>query len=118
MAIKAHVSFPVRKSRGLDANIAAHFARLGYRLAEKSPNEWVFHRGSKFASLWRCDIRSFATTLRVRSVSNSSGDTRVSCDWEVWTFGTPKKETDSTMLEAEGRELKSLLRRTDPPHST
>ena len=42
----------------------------------------------------------------------------MSCDWEVWTFGTPKKETDSTMLEAEGRELKSLLRRTDPPHST
>lgn len=117
MAITAHVSFPVQEDRGLDANIAAHFARFGYRLAEKSPNEWVFRRGSKLASLWRCDIRSFATTLRVRSVSESGGDTRVSCDWEVWTFGTPKKEIDSTLLEAEGRELKSLLRRIDPPNS-
>jgi hypothetical protein len=116
MAIRAHVSFPLREKRDLDGRIAAHFSRLGYRLNGRSSNEWVFRRGSKLAALWRCDIRSYATTLHVRSTTESHGDARVSCDWEVWTFATPTREIDVALLEAEGRELKSLLRRTDPAH--
>lgn len=110
MAIKAHVSFPLRENRDVEGSIAEHFARLGYRLDKKAPDEWIFRRGSKIASLWRFDIRTYATTLRVRSVPESKGSTRVSCDWEVWTFATPTRETDVTTLEAEGRQLKSLLR--------
>jgi hypothetical protein len=117
MAIKAHMSFPLREKRDLDGSIAAHFAQLGYRLDEKAPNQWIFRRGSKMGSLWRCDIRLYDTTLSVQSVAEPDGTTRVSCQWNVWTFGTRTKQTDVTLLEAEGRELKAILRRTDPPHS-
>ncbi len=111
MALRAHVSFPVRDEQDVDAtSIAEHFAKLGYRLDEQTPNEFVFRRGNKLAALWRFDIRAFSTTLRVRSAPEGGGRTRVSCDWEVWTFVRRPPETQIPALEAEGRQLKSLLR--------
>lgn len=110
MAIKAHVGFSLPGNRDIGGLIAEHFSRLGYRLAEKLPNEWVFRRGNKLAALWRFNIRAYATILRVRAAPESNGDTRVSCDWEVWTFMSFTTGADIATLEAEGRQLESVLR--------
>ena len=111
MAIRAHVSFPLRDSGEVDGSIADYFTNLGYQLEEQAPGKWTFRRGSKLASLFRCDIRKYATTLHVSSAPEPDGVTRVTCEWEVWTFATPAKETDVEILHGEGRQLKTLLRR-------
>jgi hypothetical protein len=109
MAIKAHVGFSVPGIRDFARSIADHFCGLGYQLAEQSAGEWVFRRGNKFAAFWRFDIRAYATTLRVRAAPQSNGDTRVSCNWDVWTFMTLATGADIATLEAEGCQLESVL---------
>jgi hypothetical protein len=110
MAIKAHVGFSLPGNRDFGGSIAKHFSSLGYRLVEQAPNEWVFRRGNKLAALWRFNIRAYHTTLRVRAAPEPNGDTRVSCDWEVWTFMNLTTGADVSTLEAEGRQLESVLR--------
>lgn len=110
MAIKAHVGFSLPGNRDISGRIIEHFSGLGYRLAQQNSNEWLFRRGNKLAALWRFDIRAYATTLRVRAAPESNDATRVSCDWEVWTFMSFTTGADTTTLEAEGRQLESALR--------
>ena len=111
MAIKAHVGFSLPGQPDVGRAIIEHFSGLGYQLAQEHPGEWVFRRGSKLAALWRFDIRAYATTLRVQAASESPGGTWVSCDWEVWTFMSLTTGADTATLEAQGRQLESVLRR-------
>ena len=46
----------------------------------------------------------------MRTAPESNGDTRVSCDWDVWTFMTLATGADIATLEAEGRQLELVLR--------
>jgi hypothetical protein len=110
MPLKVHVGFPMRGHQDMGGTITEHFTRLGYHLAEQAAHEWVFQRGKKLAALWAIDIRSYLTTLRVQAVSQSNGNTRFNCDWEVWTFVNRTKDNDILTLEAEGRQLKAFLR--------
>lgn len=110
MAIKAHVEFSVPGKRDFARSIADHFCGLGYQLAEQSPDEWGLRLGNKLAAFWRFDIRAYATTLRVRAAPESNGDTRVSYDWDVWTFISLATGADIATLKAEGCQLESVLR--------
>jgi len=110
MALKAHVSFVIPDVGDIRSCVVSHFSRLGYRLIGESPNEWVFQRGNKISALWRFDIRAYHTTLTVRSAPQRDGGIFVSCDWEVYTFMNITTGADVATLEAEGRELESVLR--------
>jgi hypothetical protein len=110
MALKHHVSFAVPIQDDVDRTIVEHFCGLGYRLVEEADGEWCFHRGSKFAVLWRMNIRTYDTELLVRANLQPDGRTWVSCDFEVWTFMTLVFHGDVATLEAEARELESVLR--------
>ena len=108
MSFKHHVAFKIQL-REIPEVVVEHFLDLGYRLVESDTNRWVFHRGSKLAALWRMDIRAYSTELRVRLKPLADGKTRVSCDFEVWTFMTIILGGDIATLEAEARELESML---------
>ena len=110
MALKAHVGFEVPDTKKVAPRVVAHFSRLGYRLIDEQPNEWVFQRGDKLASLWRFDIRAYSTTLTVRASSQKDGGLWLACDWDVFTFMAITTGGDVGTLEAEGRELESVLR--------
>jgi hypothetical protein len=43
-------------------------------------------------------------------VPEAAGATWVSCDWEVWTFASITTGADIATLEAEGRQLESVLK--------
>ena len=110
MAMRSHVGFSVEKKDDFEADVLSHFAGLGYRVADRSLNQWVFHRGSKLAALWRFDIRAYDTTLTVRSSPPRDGKQWVGCDWEVYTFMNITTGGDVATLEAEGRALESVLK--------
>ncbi len=110
MAIKAHFGFSLPGKPAIARTVLNHFSSLGYTLEQERHQEWIFRRGSKLASLWRFDIRAYSTTLRVKAAPQSNGDTWVSCDWEVWTLMAIVTAGDIATLEAEGRQLESLLR--------
>jgi hypothetical protein len=110
MALKAHVGFALPDVRDIGSRIVSHFSRLGYRLIEERPNEWVFQRGNKVSALWRFNIRAYHTTLRVRLAAQRDGGVFISCDWDVYTFMSITTGADVATLEAEGRELESVLR--------
>ena len=110
MALKAHVGFAIPDDRDIGSCVVSHFSRLGYHLIGERPNEWVFQRGNKISALWRFDIRAYHTTLTVRSAAQRDGGIFVSCDWEVHTFMVVTTGGDVAILEAEGRELESVLR--------
>ncbi len=110
MALTGHVGFAVPSSAEIGPRVIAHFAKLGYRLADDRPNEWVFQRGKKSATLWRFDIRAYFTTLTVRSAAQENGEIWIGCDWEVYTLMNFTTGADVATLEAEGHELESVLR--------
>jgi hypothetical protein len=110
MAMRSHVGFSVEKSADFEAEVLSHFSGLGYRVVSPRPNQWVFHRGSKLATLWRFDIRAYDTTLTVRSSPPQDGKQWISCDWEVYTFMNVITGGDVATLEAEGRALESVLK--------
>lgn len=110
MALKSHVGFEIPDAKDIGPRVIAHFSRLGYRLTDERPNEWLFQRGNKLTSLWRFDIRAYSTTLTVRASSQQKGGVWIACDWEVFTFMTITTGGDVGTLEAEGRELESVLR--------
>ena len=110
MALKANVSFSIPDDKNAASRITSHFSGLGYRLTEEQRNEWVFQRGNKLSVLWRFDIRGYATKLTVRSAAQQDGSSLVSCDWEVYTFISLATGGDVGTLEAEGRQLESVLR--------
>jgi hypothetical protein len=110
MALKAHVGFAIVDVKDIGSRVVSHFSRLGYRLIEEHPNEWVFQRGNKISAFWRFDIRAYHTTLTVRSATHRDGGILVSCDWDVYTFMSITTGGDVGTLEAEGRELESVLR--------
>lgn len=110
MALKVHVSFSVPTKENLGQRIVNHFSSLGHHLVDQSPGTWKFHRGSKSAALWRFNIRSYETILAVQTGILPNGETWVSCDFEVWTFLTIATGADVATLEAEGRQLESVIR--------
>lgn len=105
----ASVRFSVPYSADTGQQIRFHFAGLGYQLVRQSSGEWLFHRGRKLAGLSSTDIRTYDTTLTVRAVSGTSGNTWVSCHWDVQTTGAMVARSDIELLEAEGHDLKSFL---------
>lgn len=110
MALKAHVGFAIPGDKDITSRTLSHFSGLGYRLTEEQLNEWVFQRGNKLSALWRFDIRAYATKLTVRSATQQEGGRWVSCDWEVYTIMNVTTGGDVGTLEAEGRQLESVLR--------
>lgn len=110
MALKAHVGFELPNTKEVGPHVIAHFSRLGYRATEEGPNEWLFRRGNKLASFWRFDIRAYSTVLTVRASSQTNGGIWIACDWDVWTCMALTTGGDVGTLEAEGRELESILR--------
>jgi hypothetical protein len=84
---------------------------LGYTLIEDNELEWRFHRGNRLAALWRFDVRAYSTNLVVRAKPQPDGESPVSCDFEVWTFMNLVFGGDVATLEAEARQLESVLRR-------
>ena len=110
MALKHHVAFSIPVRTIDDGDVVHHFRRLGYTLVDDAPGEWRFRRGTKLAALWRFDIRAYATDLVVRSTRQPDGSSWVSCDFEVWTFMNLILAADISTLEAEVRELESILR--------
>jgi hypothetical protein len=117
MALKHHVAFIVPVRTIAEGHVTGHFHRLGYALVEDNPGEWKFRRGTKLAALWRMDIRAYATDLVVRSKAQPDGGSWVSCDFEVWTFMTLIVSGDVATLEAEARELESILRQHAEPEA-
>ena len=115
MALKHYVSFTVLGSAIDGRHVIEHFRRLGFELVEDSANEWRFHRGSKLSFLWRFDIRAYSTDLVVRCGRESETRVCVSCDFEVWTFMNFITQGDIALLEAEARELQSVLRQQYEP---
>jgi len=111
MGLKAHVGFSIPQTSDVQLKIISHFSGLGYRLVEQRPAKWVFQRGSKLASLFRFDIRAYAATLAVETGLGQNDETWVSCDWEVWSLMAVATGADVATLEAEGRQLESVLRR-------
>jgi len=110
MALKVHIGFELPEDRGAGSHVVSHFSKLGYRLIEERPGEWIFQRGKKISALWRFDIRAYHTTLTVRLAAQRDGGIFISCDWEVYTFMSITTGADVATLEAEGRELESVLR--------
>lgn len=110
MAIKSHVGFDAPYRADAEDVICEHFLGLGYFLAASAGNELVFRRGSKLSAFYRFNVRALETTLRVRFSPGSRGDMRVSCDWEVWTCMNLTTGSDHATLEAEGKQLESLLK--------
>jgi hypothetical protein len=117
MALKHHVAFVVPVRTIAECYVTDHFHRLGYALEEGGPGEWRFRRGSKLATLWRFDIRAYATDLVVRVKAQPDGTSWVSCDFEVWTFLTLVLSGDIATLDAEARELESILRQHAVPET-
>ena len=113
MALKTRFGFAIPDDRDIGPCLASHFSSLGYRLISERPNEWVFQRGNRLSVLWRFDIRAYHTTLTVRSAAQRDGGIFVSCDWDVYTFMSITTQADVAKLEAEGRELESVLREKD-----
>lgn len=97
----AHVGFNL--SVGIDAatHISPHFQMLGYQLTQRSPNEWVFERGTHSGHLG-VDLRKSFTQLTVRTGARADGGQWVSCAWAVQAFVT---STEVPKLEAEGESL-------------
>jgi hypothetical protein len=118
MALKHHVAFIVPVRTIVACYVTDHFHRLGYALVEEGPGEWRFRRGNKLACLWRFDIRAYATDLVIRSKLQPDGNSWVSCDFEVWTCMTLIVAGDVATLEAEARELESILRQHAVPEAT
>ncbi len=110
MALKAHVGFAIPDTKDVGPRVVAHFSRLGYCPTDERPNEWIFQRGKKLASLWRFDIRAYFTALTVRMSSQENEEVWIACDWEVYTFMSITTGGDIGTLEAEGRQLESVLR--------
>jgi len=110
MAFKHHVAFTIPKKDVNKRLVVDHFSRLGYRIVEDTEGAWRFHRGSKLAALWRFNIRAYSTDLAFRAKPQPNGKCWVSCDFEVWTFMTLMFRADVATLEAEARELESILR--------
>jgi hypothetical protein len=118
MALKHHVGFRVPGRTVAEKDVIDHFLRLGYALVDEAPGEWTFRRGTKLAALWRFDIRAYATELVVRAEGLRDGSSSwVSCDFEVWTFLTLITSGDVATLEAEARELESILWRHAEPEA-
>jgi hypothetical protein len=111
MGLKAHIGFSIPETSDVELKIISHFSALGYRVVEQQHLKWVFQRGGKLASLFRFDIRAYATTLVVETGPSQSGETWISCDWEVWLLMAVATGADIGTLEAEGRQLESVLRR-------
>ncbi|MEW4527397.1 protein kinase [Maioricimonas sp. JC845] len=105
----ARVVLSVAPTHHLGSIIVAHFTELGYRLVEEQPTEWVFQRGRKSAALHATDIRRYFTQLNVRTMPLGPDRIRLSCSWFVWLFGAITVRRDAQVLEAEGRELESLI---------
>jgi hypothetical protein len=112
MALKAHVGFEIQGTKDVGPRVINQFSQLGYRAIEETPNKWIFKRGNKLLSLWRFDIRAYYTTLTVRTSSQENGRIWIACDWDVWTCMAITTGGDVGTLEAEGRELESILRGT------
>ncbi|MCI0683507.1 MAG: hypothetical protein L0Y71_15490 [Gemmataceae bacterium] len=110
MALKHHVAFKVPIQDDVDRMIVEHFCGLGYRLVDEGEGEWHFHRGNKWSVVWRFDIRAYDTHVLVRANLQPDDATWVSCDFEVWTFMTLVFQGDIATLDAEARELESVLR--------
>jgi len=110
MGLKAHIGFSLPETADAGIRIISHFSGLGYRLAEHHDTKWTFHRGSKISSLFRFDIRAYSTVLTVCASPSKLNQTWVSCDWDVWSCMAILTGADVATLEAEGRELESVLR--------
>ena len=111
MSFKAHHGFEASDTQNIGSRVLAHFTRFGYDPIDERPTEWVFQRGSKLASLWRFDTRTYSTTLTVREASQANGRAWIACDWEVSTILNITTAVDFAILKAEGEQLESALRK-------
>ncbi|MGH8605768.1 MAG: hypothetical protein ACREXR_24145, partial [Gammaproteobacteria bacterium] len=99
MALKHDVAFTIPKKDVSGRHLVHYFSRLGYKLVEENEGVWRFHRGNKLAVLWRFDIRAYSTDLVVRTKAQPTGESWVSCDFEVWTFMSLLFHGDVATLE-------------------
>ena len=107
------VAFSVRDLAAPGQAVIDYFTSLGYSGgADELPDQWRFHRGSKSAAWFRFDIRAYETDLVVRVGPLIDGIRGVSCGFTVWTLLNVNFSGDIAALEAEGRGLESLLRRS------
>jgi tRNA A-37 threonylcarbamoyl transferase component Bud32 len=106
----ARFGFTISRQDDVGTLIKFHFGELGYRLVNEAPGEWLFERGKRFAAFWESNIRLYHTTLTVRCIAVGGTGQRVSCTWAVSTLGLAHiGRRDVAVLEAEGRELETLL---------
>lgn len=109
--MKHHVAFAVRDLVVPSHSLVDYFRSHGYSGgANNSRDEWSFYRGSKWATLYRFDIRAYPTQLRVKVGAVDDGLRWVSCDFDVWAWMNIVTHGDVATLDAEGRGLESLLR--------
>lgn len=111
MGLRAHIGFSIPKRTDVQLKIIFHFSALGYHLTNQESSKWVFRRGSRLASLFRFDVRAYAVTLTVETGDSQRDETWVSCNWEVWAPMAVATGADIGTIEAEGRQLESVLRR-------
>ena len=104
-------SYEVPEVTDLEARVLAVFSELGYRLEQRTPNRWVFIRGSTLASLWRFDIRAYHTTVTIECFPTTDDKWRVTCNHEVMSFGALCTGADSHALLSEAERLHSELLR-------
>lgn len=111
LKMKHHIAFIVRDLELPSQSIVGYFRSHGYSVRDGYEREsWTFRRGSKWAALYRFDIRAYHTDLTVRVSPAEDGLRRVSCDFDVWTCMNIITSGDVATLEAEGRGLESVLR--------
>ncbi len=66
--------------------IRFHFGSLGYEQIYEERNEWIFHRGKRYAGLYATNVVELDTSLTVRAIQ-TRGEATVNCLWEVATMG-------------------------------
>ena len=104
----------VASSVDLAEIIRFHFGSLGYEQIYEERNEWIFHRGKRYAGLYATNVVELDTSLTVRAIQ-TRGEATVNCLWEVATMGAMIFRGDIKKLEAEGHELHAALQGKTPP---
>jgi hypothetical protein len=94
----------------LDKTIISYFDSLGYRIKVQQPPVLEFTRGSQWSCFYRSDIRSYYTDVIVRIGNKTEQGTRITVDFEVFTWKAATTKADAEVLEAEGSGLENRLK--------
>jgi len=101
MAFHYRAETVLPRTSDLEEKLVAHFEARKFRLVHSADGLWEFRRGHKMATIYRFDIRAYATTLQVRSEPSEAGKALVRFHYDVFTLLTVPIREDVVRLEAD-----------------